>query len=202
MTEYDEHIKRFFLCIRVFANSIAGRDISRDNLGCPSQYFAEAGKHVLCNSPLRPVWKNILTIKTCRPAMPTIIKLSMIEKLKILCSVLLTVEKFLFSRVLKYFCWRVIVLSWPLSLRTEFSRAEVCSMLAPCLEGMLAARGSFSMEISKSIILSAKVLMLLSKQKRYSPTSLAVKTKSPWRSLVPSRMVFSFPGSELGPWTA
>jgi hypothetical protein len=36
--------------------------------------------------------------------MPTIIKLSMMEKLKILCSVLLTVEKFLFSRVLKYFC--------------------------------------------------------------------------------------------------
>ena len=154
------------------------------------------------NSPLRPVWKKILTIKTCRPAMATIIKLSMMEKLKILCSVLLTVEKFLFSRVLKYFCWRVIVLSWPLSLRTEFSRADVCSMLAPCLEGMLAARGSFSMEISKSIILSAKVLMLLSKQKRYSPASLAVKTKSPWRSFVPSRIVFSLPGSELGPWTA
>jgi hypothetical protein len=134
--------------------------------------------------------------------MATIIKLSMMEKLKILCSVLLTVEKFLFSRVLKYFCWRVIVLSWPLSLRTEFSRADVCSMLAPCLEGMLAARGSFSMEISKSIILSAKVLMLLSKQNRYSPASLAVKTKSPWRSLVPSRIVLSLLGSELGPWTA
>lgn len=183
----------------MFANSVSIGTSLEITWVVQVSILTETVKHCCSDSPLRPVWKNILTIKTCKPAMPTIIKLSMIEKLKILCSVLLTVEKFLFSRVLKYFCWRVMVLSWPLSLSTEFSRAEVCSMLAPCLEGMLAARGSFSMEISKSIILSAKVLMLLSKQKRYSPTSLAVKTKSPWRSLVPSRMVFSLPGSELGP---
>ena len=36
--------------------------------------------------------------------MPTIIATSIMLKLKILLSVLLTVLKFLFSRVLKYFC--------------------------------------------------------------------------------------------------
>ena len=44
---------------------------------------------------------------------------------------------------------------------------------------------------------SAKVLISLLKQKRYSPTSLAVKTKSPCRSLVPSSITLS-----LGPVTA
>lgn len=55
--------------------------------------------------------------------------------------------------------------------------------------------------ISKSTSFSANVLISLLKQKRYSPTSLAVKTKSPWRSFVPSRMTFSWPPLEPGPTT-
>lgn len=48
-------------------------------------------------------WKKNLTINTCSPAIHIIIILSNILKLNILLSVLLTVEKFLFSRVRKYF---------------------------------------------------------------------------------------------------
>ena len=50
--------------------------------------------------------------------------------------------------------------------------------------------------ISKSTILSAKVLIELLKQNEYSPTSFAVNTKSPCRSFVLSIMIFS-----LGPTT-
>lgn len=53
--------------------------------------------------------------------------------------------------------------------------------------------------ISKSTSLSETVDMLLSKQKRYSPASLAVKTKSPWRSFSPSRTTRSLPASFAGP---
>lgn len=53
--------------------------------------------------------------------------------------------------------------------------------------------------ISRSTILSVKVETVLSKQKRYSPTSLAVKTKSPCRSFCPSRIMRSLPGSFVGP---
>lgn len=45
--------------------------------------------------------------------------------------------------------------------------------------------------ISKSTIFSANVDISLLKQNLYSPGLWAVKTKSPWRSFVPSRMVFS-----------
>lgn len=63
------------------------------------------------NIPFLPPWKNILTTKTCRPAMETIMALSSREKLKMRLSVLRTVLKLRFSRVRKYFCWRVTVLS-------------------------------------------------------------------------------------------
>lgn len=125
---------------------------------------------------MRPPVKNILTINTCNPAIPTIIKLSMRLKFQILLSVLLTVEKLRFSLVLKYFCCLDTLLSSPEIFMMLSSSTVVCSGVEPCLEGICAARGSFSTAISKSIILSAKVLMLLSKQKRYSPTSFAVKT--------------------------
>lgn len=128
------------------------------------------------NLPLRPPVKNCLTTKTCSIAMPTIMTLSIRLKFHILCSVLLTVLKLRFSLVRKYFCCLVIVLNCPPSLRTLSSNTLVCSGPAPCFEGREAARGSFSTAISKSIILSAKVEMLLSKQKRCSPASLAVKT--------------------------
>ena len=48
--------------------------------------------------------------------MPTMIKFSKTLNLKILCSVLLTVLKFRFSRVRKYFWLRVMVDSWLPSL--------------------------------------------------------------------------------------
>jgi hypothetical protein len=91
-----------------------------------------------------PTWKKNLTINTWRPAMHTIIRLSMTLKLKILLSVLLTVLKFLFSRVRKYFWLRVMVESWPESLKIDSSSAEVCSGDVPCLEGIWASRCSFS----------------------------------------------------------
>lgn len=56
-------------------------------------------------------------------------------------------------------------------------------------------------EISKSTDLSEKVERELSKQNRYSPISVAVKTKSPWRSFSPSMITFSLPDSLDGPWT-
>lgn len=52
-------------------------------------------------------------------------------KLNILVSVLLTVLKFLFSRVRKYFCCLVKVEIWPESLRTVSSTPVSCSALAP-----------------------------------------------------------------------
>jgi hypothetical protein len=76
--------------------------------------------------------------------MHTIIKLSMMLKLKILLSVLLTVLKLRFSLVRKYFWFLVIVDSWPESLKIDCSSAEVCSGEVPCLEGRVALRGSFS----------------------------------------------------------
>lgn len=56
-------------------------------------------------------------------------------KLNILLSVLLTVLKFLFSRVLKYFWFLLIVESCADSLRMDSSRTEVCSGDEPCFEG-------------------------------------------------------------------
>lgn len=55
----------------------------------------------------------------------------------ILFSVLRTVLKFLFSLVRKYFWFRVIVESCPDTLKTDSSRADVCSGELPCLEGRL-----------------------------------------------------------------
>jgi hypothetical protein len=82
-------------------------------------------------------------MKTCRPAMQTIIKLSITLKLKILLSVLLTVLKFRFSLVRKYFWFLLIVDSCPESLNIDSSKADVCSGDVPCLEG-IEARCSFS----------------------------------------------------------
>ena len=75
--------------------------------------------------------------------MQTIIKLSITLKLKILLSVLLTVLKFLFSLVRKYFWFLVIVERSPEILKIDSSNAEVCSGDVPCLEG-IEARCSFS----------------------------------------------------------
>jgi len=137
-------------------------------------------------------------------------------------SVLLTVLKFLFSRVRKYFWLREMVDNCAESLRIDSSRTEVCSGDEPCLEGMMARAASFSTykvkvsarhphprglmpvkqvygvhtAISKSTIFSAKVLISLLKQNLYSPGSFAVNTKSPCRSFVPSSMTLS-----VGPTT-
>ncbi len=75
--------------------------------------------------------------------MVAIIKLSMTLKLKILLSVLRTVLKLRFSLVRKYFWLRLMVESWPDSLKIDSSSAEVCSGDVPCLEGSWA-RCSFS----------------------------------------------------------
>ena len=88
-------------------------------------------------------WKKNLTTNTCRPAMATIIKLSITLKLKILFSVLLTVLKFRFSLVRKYFWFLVIVDSRLESLRIDSSSAVVCSGDVPCFAGIVA-RASFS----------------------------------------------------------
>lgn len=150
--------------------------------------------------------------------------LSIKLKVKMRPSVLLTVLKFLFSRVRKYFWLREIVLNCAESLRMDSSRTVVCSGEDPCLAGMMARAASFSTcgrsvsitpfvyprnvsapfgkwcmrrtAISKSTIFSANVLISLLKQNLYSPGSLAVKTKSPCRSFVPSRMTLS-----VGPTT-
>lgn len=82
-------------------------------------------------------------MKTCSAAIAIIIKLSIMLRLKILRSVLRTVLKLRFSRVRKYFWLRVIVESWPESLKMDSSRAEVCSGEVPCLDGKLV-RSSFS----------------------------------------------------------
>ena len=94
-------------------------------------------------------------MKTCKPAIQTIIRLSMTLKLKILLSVLLTVLKLRFSRVRKYFWLRVMVESWPESLKIDSSRAEVCSGDVPSLKGSWASRCSFSTCSYPSISASA-----------------------------------------------
>ena len=93
--------------------------------------------------PLRPPVKNILTTNTCKQAMPTITAPSSKLKLNTLFSVLLTVLKFLFSRVRKYFCWRVRVEIWLDTLRIVSSTPLSCSGDAPDFWGRLA-RGSSS----------------------------------------------------------
>lgn len=82
-------------------------------------------------------------MKTCKAAIATIIRLSIMLRLKILLSVLLTVLKLRFSLVRKYFWFRVIVESWPESLKMDSSNADVCSGEVPCFEGKLV-RSSFS----------------------------------------------------------
>lgn len=100
-------------------------------------------QYILHTYPFLAPWKKNRTINTCSPAIQTIIKLSITLKLKILLSVLLTVLKFRFSLVRKYFWFRVMVESWPESLKIDSSRAEVCSGDVPCLAG-IAARCSCS----------------------------------------------------------
>ena len=63
--------------------------------------------------PFLVLWKKNLTTNTCSPAIATIITTSIIENFKIRDSVERTVEKFLCSRVRKYFCWREMVESSP-----------------------------------------------------------------------------------------
>jgi hypothetical protein len=63
--------------------------------------------------------------------------------LTILFSVLRTVLKLRFSRVRKYFWFRVMVDSWPEILNSDSSRDEVCSGDAPCFAGRVT-RASFS----------------------------------------------------------
>jgi hypothetical protein len=140
--------------------------------------------------------------------------LSMMENQTIRDSVDLTVEKFLFSRVRKYFCVRPAVsriLKWilqivdncPDNLRKVSSSLSAISLELDGFWGKLA-RGSCSTYIntsnatqrrhtlsSKSTIFSAKVLISLEKQNEYSPVSEAVKTKSPCRSRVPSNITLS-----------
>lgn len=87
--------------------------------------------------------KKNLTTKTCNPAMPTMTRFSTTLNLNIRSSVLLTVLKFLFSRVRKYFCCRVMVDNWPESLYIDSESSDVCSGGAPWREGR-AARDSFS----------------------------------------------------------
>ena len=63
-----------------------------------------------CSSlPFRPPVKNIRTMNTCNPAIAIIKPDSIKLKFHIRLSVLLTVLKFLFSRVRKYFCCLVNV---------------------------------------------------------------------------------------------
>ena len=93
--------------------------------------------------PFLPPVKNILTTKTCKPAIPTINPLSSRLKLNIRFSVLLTVLKFLFSLVLKYFCCLVSVEIWPDRRSTVSSTPDSCSGDAPVFCGRLA-RGSSS----------------------------------------------------------
>ena len=183
-----------------------------------SRALKEARLASLClesRAPKRQLtWKKNRTMKTCSPAMQTIIKLSITLKLKILLSVLLTVLKFRFSLVRKYFWFLVIVESRLEILKIDSSNAEVCSGDVPCLEG-IEARCSFSTyhpegsatisqekgaksqrleartAISKSTNFSANVLISLLKQNLYSPVSLAVKTKSPCLSFFPSMMILS-----------
>lgn len=82
-------------------------------------------------------------MKTCNPAMAIMNIVSITFMLKILFSVLLTVLKFRFSRVRKYFCCLLRVETWPESFMMVSSTLLSCSTEAPPLVGRLA-RGSFS----------------------------------------------------------
>jgi len=154
------------------------------------------------------------------------IKASTSENLRIRDSVERTVEKLRFSRVRKYFWLREMVESCPEILKRDSSSPDMCSAGAASFVGISARSSfstyyvghqsgpelRLSMQglgkaawlggwlaltaISKSTIFSAKVDMSLEKQNLYSPMSLAVKTKSPCRSLLPSRMIFW-----VGPYT-
>lgn len=95
------------------------------------------------HQPFLAPWKKNRTMKTCKPAIVTIIKLSITLKLNILLSVLRTVLKLRFSRVRKYFWLRLMVDSCPESLKMDSSSADVCSGDVPCLAGS-CARCSFS----------------------------------------------------------
>ena len=75
--------------------------------------------------------------------MATMKTFSMTANLKMRPSVLRTVLKFRFSRVRKYFWLRVMVLSWPDSLKMLSEMSDVCSGGAPCFAGR-AARAPFS----------------------------------------------------------
>jgi hypothetical protein len=83
-------------------------------------------------------------MNTCSPAMVSMRPLSIKLKVKMRPSVLLTVLKFRFSRVRKYFWLRAMVESCAESLRMDSSRTVVCSGEEPCLEGMTARAASFS----------------------------------------------------------
>jgi hypothetical protein len=96
------------------------------------------------NIPFLAPWKKNLTMKTWSPAMVRIRPLSIKLNVKMRPSVLLTVLKFRFSRVRKYFWLREIVDSWAESLRMDSSRTVVCSGEEPCFEGMIARAASFS----------------------------------------------------------
>jgi len=76
--------------------------------------------------------------------MPTIMTTSIKLKLKILCSVLLTVLKFLFSRVRKYFCILEIVDSCDETLKIVSSSAVCCSGEVPAFWGRSADLDSSS----------------------------------------------------------
>jgi hypothetical protein len=71
----------------------------------------QAAAQPIYTYPFLAPWKKNLTTSTCNAAIPTIIRTSTMLKLNIRVSVLLTVLKFRFSRVRKYFCMRLIVLS-------------------------------------------------------------------------------------------
>lgn len=82
-------------------------------------------------------------MNTCKHAIATIKPPSIRLKLKILFSVLLTVLKFRFSLVRKYFCCRAKVLTWPYNLSTDSSTPDNCSVEAPAFCG-IEERGSSS----------------------------------------------------------
>lgn len=83
-------------------------------------------------------------MKTCSPAIAIINALSATLKLNIRLSVLFTVLIFRFSRVRKYFWFRLIVDKSRDTLRIDSSSADVCSGELPCLLGSRASRDSFS----------------------------------------------------------
>jgi hypothetical protein len=101
-------------------------------------------------------WKNVRTTNTWKPLNATISRLSIIENQIIRDSVDLTVEKFRFSLVRKYFCVRAvlaftqeiqIVDNWADNLKNVSSRLSGDSVFAVALVGN-CARGSCSTYIS------------------------------------------------------